>query len=94
VTHLAKKALQMRHTISIHRRNQLKKIDLQRHKLELHIPGTDASPEWCAKTWGLTNVSQGAFDPSPNLRVGSPPRGHIRQAPGFRPFTEALSLGM
>ena len=25
-------------------------------------------------------------------RVVAPPRGHIRQSPGFRPFTEALGL--
>jgi hypothetical protein len=38
-THLAKKALPMRLPTSSHCRNPLKNSGLQRHELQLHIPG-------------------------------------------------------
>jgi hypothetical protein len=46
VTHLAKKALPMRHKIADHHRNPLKKRTLKSHDYEFHIPGADASPEY------------------------------------------------
>lgn len=48
VTHLAKKCPQMRHKISPHHLNSLKRNRLKPHDYEFHIPGTDASPGWPA----------------------------------------------
>ena len=39
-------SLRVRLPISIHLRNPLKKRSLHRHDLQLHIPGTGASPAW------------------------------------------------
>ena len=48
VTHLAEKCPQMRHKISPHHINPLKKKLLKPHDYEFDIPGTDASPGWAA----------------------------------------------
>ncbi|MGA2774363.1 MAG: hypothetical protein ABSG26_26555 [Bryobacteraceae bacterium] len=64
---------------------------------------TPPPAEWSAKTWGLNEcvgvpgAAGPRAHPSPNTEVpsgpGAPPRGRIRQSPGFRPFTENLAPG-